>query len=359
MLFEIHSEGKIAFKRLSNADLRRGDTSHQTHIGLSNDSLTFMPDNKKEYSAMLIYDNYCDIVRCEVGKIQRQNGRRDAPNIKTGGRTDDSVVKKIRSFASMKESKNFYMLWFGLSSGTPVFWLIAQNSIDYNYLKQYCEFEQIRDRQIKMVTKDNRQFHYILSYAKERLENVSSRLQKDLELAAEMELDNPKFKDTDVKRAKSYIQEIGRQGEEMVNEFLERQKYEKSVAAYEWVNQSSEKGKPYDFWIKYVTGKELWVDAKTTVHEFGQAIIVSRNEINFITGKRSLEYAVFRVYSKSDIEAKMRICTECLGYIKKLQRDINYMTQSMSDYKAAIVNYKIAFEPCTLSFNSISNEYKL
>jgi hypothetical protein len=45
MLFEIHKEGKISYKRLSSADIKRGN-SHQTHIGLSNDSLTFMADNK-------------------------------------------------------------------------------------------------------------------------------------------------------------------------------------------------------------------------------------------------------------------------------------------------------------------------
>ena len=60
MLFEIHKEGKISYKRLSNADIKRGK-SHQTHIGLSNDSLTFMADNKTEYSAMLIYKGYCDM----------------------------------------------------------------------------------------------------------------------------------------------------------------------------------------------------------------------------------------------------------------------------------------------------------
>ncbi len=35
------------------------------------------------------------------------------------------------------------------------------------------------------------------------------------------------------------------------------------------------------------------------------------------------------------------------------------MTQSMSDYRASIVNYKIAIEPCGLSFKQISSEIKL
>ena len=74
MLFEIHSENKISYKRLTDADLKRSEKSHQTHIGLSNKSLTFMQDNKTEYSAMVIYEFFCDIVPCEVGKILRKSG---------------------------------------------------------------------------------------------------------------------------------------------------------------------------------------------------------------------------------------------------------------------------------------------
>ena len=77
MLFQIHGESKISIKRLTDADLKRSPTSHQTHIGLSNNSLTFMTDNKTEYTAMLIYNSMCDFMPCEVGKILRQN---DSPN---------------------------------------------------------------------------------------------------------------------------------------------------------------------------------------------------------------------------------------------------------------------------------------
>ena len=128
MLFEIHKEGKISYKRLSDADLKRS-ASHQTHIGLSNDSLTFMPDNKTEYSAMLIYKGYCDILNCEIAKIHRADGRYDAPKISMG-RKNENVVNKIRAFARSSEDKNFYLFWFGLDSLTPVFWLIEESSYD-------------------------------------------------------------------------------------------------------------------------------------------------------------------------------------------------------------------------------------
>lgn len=356
MLFEIHSEGKISYKRLSDADLKRNDTSHQTHIGLSNDSLTFMQDNKKEYASMLIYDDYCDIVKCEVGKILRRSGRYDAPNLKTGGRDENSAVRKIREFATHYPHLDFYLIWFGLDSGTPVFWLVREGSIDYISLNKYCYFDQLRDRNIKVLDESLLTFYPILTYARQKLERVSVNLQKDLELAVEMETDNPKFKDSDVRKAQNYIREIGRAGEEMINEYLSHEKSCGRVSAYEWCNKSHEVGKPYDFWIKYAHGQEQWIDVKTTEHEFEQAVIISKNEIRFITEKKDIEYAIFRVYSKEETAAHLRICSHCLRYIKKLQRDINYMTQSLSDYKAAIINFKISFEPGPHCFNYISEE---
>lgn len=359
MLFEIHSEGKISYKRLSDADLKRNETSHQTHIGLSNDSLTFMQDNKKEYTAMLVYDDFCDIVKCEVGKILRKNGRYDAPNLKTGGRDEDSAVRKIREFAAEYPNLDFYMIWFGLDSGTPVFWIVRENSEDFFNLNKYCDFTQLKDRNIKVIDDSILTFGPILTYARQKLERVSVNLQKDLELAVEMETDNPKFKDSDVRRAKNYIREIGRAGEEMVNEYLSREKFAGRIDNYDWCNRSHEVGKPYDFWIKYASGQEQWMDVKTTEHEFEQAVIVSKNEIRFITEKKDIEYAIFRVYSKEEASARLKICSHCLRYIKKLQRDIDYMTQSLSDYKAAIMNYKISFEPGPHCFNNISQEIRL
>ena len=360
MLFEIHPESRISYKRLTDADLHRSPRSHQTHIGLSNNSLTFMADNKTEYNAMLIYGSYCDIVPCEVGKISRQSGRQDAPNIKSCGvGNNDNVVKNIRGFAEKKKDLDFYLLWFGLDSGTPVFWLICEQSTDYNILNKFCQFDKLPDRQIRVLGPDNLAFSSILGYTRERLEFVTLDLQKDLEYSAEIESDNPKFKDEDIKKAKSYIQQLGRSGEELINEYLAREKADKRVDNYEWANKSGEVGKPYDFYIKYYTGLEQWVDVKTTEHEFEQAVIVSRNEIKFITSKEASEYAIFRVYSMEECAARLKICSECLKYVKKLQRDVDYMTQSMADYKATIVNYKIAFEPGQHSFNNISSEYSL
>lgn len=355
MLFEIHKEGRIAYKRLSDADLKRGN-SHQTHIGLSMDSLTFMPDNKTEYSAMLIYKNYCDILNCEIAKIHRANGDFNAPKISTGKNRGNNVVYNIRDVAKKSPNKDFYLLWFGLDSLTPVFFLIEEDSSDFLALDSYCDFDSLGKFEIRILDDRNLVFSQVFKYIKNKIAEVAESLQKDLEISAEIEDNNPKFKDVDVKKAQNYIAKIGREGELLINEYLERLKFDKSITEFEWMNKSTEQGKPYDFFIRYANGQEQWVDVKTTEHEFGQAVIVSKNEIKFITDKKNSEYSIFRVYSKMELQAKLKICSDCLSYIKKLYRDIDYMTQSMSDYRASIVNYKIAFEPSNLAFKNISNE---
>ena len=360
MLFDIHPENRISYKRLTDADLKRSPKSHQTHIGLSNKSLTFMQDNKTEYSAMVIYEFFCDIVPCEVGKILRKSGRQDAHNIKSGGvGSENNVVKCIRDFASQKPNLPFYLLWFGLDSGTPLFWLIAKDSPDYVVLNGLCDFEGLKDRDIITLDSSDIRLPSILQYARTRLESVTIDLQKDLEISAEVDADNPKFKNSDVKKAKSYIQEIGRKGEELINEYLQKEFFEHRICSYEWANKSSEKGQPFDFFIKYSSGLEQWVDVKTTEHSFDQQVIISRNEINFIADKKNPEYAIYRVYSKEEASAKLKVCSHCLKYIKKLQRDIDYITASLSDYRASIVNYKIAFEPSVRCFESISSEISI
>lgn len=359
MIFEIHNEGKIAYKRLSDADLKRSATSHQTHIGLSNDLLTYMPDEKRAYTAMLIYEDYCDVLRCEIAKILRASGRKDATNIKTGGRNEDNVVSKIRSFAKEMPQSAFYLVWFGLDSLMPVFWLIREGSKDYSALNSYCGFSSLKDRKIVILKSDSLNFLQLLNTAQKKIEKVSLNLQRELEFAVEIEKDTPQFKDADVNKVRSYINELGKAGENLINEFLSILKHNKVIEDYQWANKSGEQGKPFDFYINGIDGSEQWIDVKTTEHDFRHSIIVSKNEVKFITEKRDIEYAVFRVYSKKETEAKLKVCTKCLDYMKKLYRDIDYMTKSMSDYGASMVNYKIAVEPSDSSFHGISPEMLL
>ena len=131
MFFEVHSEKKIGIKKLSLNDLGLKETGHQTHIGLYQHVLDFLPDNHIEKAAILIYDDYCEILNCDYGKISRSTGKIEAPNIKSGSRNEMTIVNQIRTFASKKQGCEWYLVWFGLQSEELVFWLIASDSTDY------------------------------------------------------------------------------------------------------------------------------------------------------------------------------------------------------------------------------------
>ena len=355
MLFDFHKEHKFSVKRLSNADLKRSVKTNQTHIGLSNHSLTYLQNNKKEYSAMLIYGSFCDILKCEVGRIRRKNGTYDAPNVKSNGRNPDTVVKRIREFASNAPSSIFYLFWFGLDIETPVFWLICEGTTDYDELCKIYDIDTIKDRAVKTFDDIDSDYPAILAYAKNKLDNVSSDLQRQLIQAAETD-DGTKFKPNAIKKAKAYIREIGRKGESIINDYLEQQKLAGSISDYVWENKAHERSLPYDFLITFPDGKQQWVDVKTTEKEFDQPVFISNNELNFIAEKTNAEYSIYRVYSMIGSIAHLKICSNCLKYIKKMQRDINYMTQSMSDYQAKMMDYKIAFTPSSNCFGLISND---
>lgn len=98
MFFKINAECHIGFKKLTAADLGIG-TSHQTHIGLYEGVLNFLPDVDVVSTAMLICDGYCDIIKCYFDRIENPDGTFRSPKIRIGG-SEESVVKRIREFAS-------------------------------------------------------------------------------------------------------------------------------------------------------------------------------------------------------------------------------------------------------------------
>ena len=145
MRINLNREGKISIKKLTNADLNRSVTTHQTHIGLSEKSFTFMGDRKSTHSAILVHNNSWFAEPCDIGKITRKNGKADAPKISMGGRNKENLVKRIRSIASTNNHTH-YMLWFAADTEVPVFWLIRKGSADYKRLKNIINFKNVNDR---------------------------------------------------------------------------------------------------------------------------------------------------------------------------------------------------------------------
>ena len=137
-MITLFNEYAIGVKRLSDAELNRESSpSGQTHIGLSEKVLTFLPNTPKEIEGILIFNKSCSMVECAFSKIGNKR------STKIDSQTTNpikSVVRQIRNIAA-DESFNWYLIWFALENQTPVFWLFNNNSEDYKELSSIIDLE--------------------------------------------------------------------------------------------------------------------------------------------------------------------------------------------------------------------------
>jgi len=142
MFFKLHHEKKIGYKSLTDSDLGRSN-SHQTHIGLFDDILTFLPNSIEISDAMVIYNDSIELLTANFDRIERANGQFNSPKIKTGGRNTVSVVSFIRDKArEFSVDTQWFLFWFGLESNQPVFFIFNDKS---------NAFTNISDLGVKLV----------------------------------------------------------------------------------------------------------------------------------------------------------------------------------------------------------------
>lgn len=339
MFFQLHPEKKIGFKKLSPADLGQSGKSHQTHIGLYENVLTFLPETHIEKAAILIHDDYCEILSCEYGKINRKDGSINAPNVKSGNKSKNTIVRKIREFAKQKTSVDWYLVWFGTDSNELVFWLISSDSPDYLFVSSNLTDFKVYDEQ-------SFAFPQIITFLESKINGVSRDILKDLEIASQVGDFKKKFKELDLERAAARCREIGRSGEELIAAYLDREKSLGNITNFIWENQSKEVGKPFDFIIDAALTTERFIDVKSTSFGFSQDVIFSENEISFVNELNDdKKYFAFRVYDINEDVKKLAICSKCLRYLNRINSRISSFHKDMARRKAFTKSLNIAVKP--------------
>ena len=310
MFFKINAECHIGFKKLTAADLGIG-TSHQTHIGLYEGVLNFLPDVDVVSTAMLICDGYCDIIKCYFDRIENPDGTFRSPKIRIGG-SEESVVKRIREFASADTGADWYLLWFGLESEELVFILLNANSEDYHRLHSY-----ISDND-KILDESHPAFAAILQYIEDKVNRVSVDLQKDLEVVAQTGRGVHEYKPKDIEKAnKSYL----------------------------WMNASRESGLPFDFIVSSDSSAALHVDVKSTQFDCNQPIVFSDGEIRFISEYGRDTYQVYRVFDMSNEQKKLCIYHEISSYADAILAKQNIFGAEISQLSTSVNLIKYAVRP--------------
>lgn len=334
--FGNNPENRIGFKKLTKADLGLS-TSNQTHIGLLGDVFTFLEDEDVVKQAMLIYEDYCDILTCSFDRIENPDGSFRSPKIKTGTNRIDSVVGKIREFARQFPTSNWYLVWVGLESEELVFWLIKEDSQDFELAKRFFQ----KDRQV--LSELDPSFQSAMEFLMNKVNFVSDNIKGELEVASQVGSSHYTFKPIDLEKAQKRFKEIGERGEELIKEYLEKQKEIGNIAQYKWVNKNHESGLPYDFLIN----DKLFVDVKSTDCNFEQSVFFSGDEIEFASSLSKNEYSVFRVFDMKTETRKLKICKECSRYLNSIQH-------SITDFKTQVEREKSILQTIKLGVNPIN-----
>lgn len=345
MFFTIHNEQKIGYKCLTDADLGRRHTSHQTHIGLFDDVLTFLPNNAELDDAMLIYKHKCAIIPVLFDRIKNPNGTYRSPKIRTGMGNMVSIVSMIRTEAQSDPNLHWYLFWFGLSSEQVVFVLFNEESKMFEDIKSMGIdlHPHVKNR----VTPNDLAFKPLFEYLEDIVNQSGTDLLKELEIVSQTGVSSVgrKFRAYDIKRANQLFETIGRSGEEEINKYLEHQVKMKQIEAFNWYNKDKESGYPYDFSIEEKNGNIIYLDVKTTNYSFEQQIIFSNQELSFISETRN-NYQLYRVYKDKETGNKcLRICDHCKSYADMLNQNFNSYKQKLKELEAEVKSIKIAISP--------------
>jgi len=126
-----NKENVIGIKRLSNADLGWNEGSRQTHIGLSELVLKFLPLTPVVCGGVIIFNNRCYYAECYFSKITESRSTK----IDSGKESQRmSLTRQVRSFAQNRDV-SWCLAWFATQNETPVFWLFNDQSDEYRELE--------------------------------------------------------------------------------------------------------------------------------------------------------------------------------------------------------------------------------
>lgn len=330
MFFELHNEKIIAYKQLTDADLGRRKTSNQTHIGLFGDVFTYLPNSFEIEDSMLIYNNAVEFLPLNFDRIENPDGSFRSPKIRKGEKNEVSVVTFIRDRAKeCADNVRWYLFWFGLKGGQPVFFLFNENSDTYREMTLLGI--ELREGIKNRITEQAPQFAPLLKYLEKIVNETGAKIAEELEVIAQTTAVAPKkYREYDMNKAREIFAKIGKEGEFLIERHFAKLKETGEIVNYKWLNEERESGLPYDFYFETKAGEIIYLDVKTTNYKFTQKMIFSSQEINFATST-DCKYYIYRVYINEKGERCVKICTNAKGLFM-------YIHCKTVDYESTLVN---------------------
>ena len=246
---------------------------------------------------------------------------------------------------------NWYLIWFGLNNEELVFYLLKENSVDFNQIQSIIPSFQSGGR----IENTDSNFSTVLRFLENKIENCSIQFLQDLEIIAQTDefpskIIKPRF--FDIEKAKKAYKETGRKGEELIAVYLDKLKTEERIADFNWVNQSRESSFPYDFEIIDLTRNTIYTDVKTTSYTFNQEMIFSKSELSYIN--QTTNYHVYRVFDIKEGRPSLRICENISQLSRNLVNNIITFESQILQNQTNLNSLKLAIAPSNnlLTFNN-------
>ena len=230
-----------------------------------------------------------------------------------------------------------------------VFWLIDSKSNDFDIIKNLV------GSKTRIITDDDEAYSSLKNIMVNKINQSSVDIQKDIEIISQTGVQSKKYTPFDLEKAKRDMALVGKRGEELVNEYLERLKNLHEVESFEWMNKSGESGLPYDF----ILNQKQYIDVKSTRFDFLQNIVFSNQEIGFIyKQKTDSVYSVYRVFDITETNANLKICTQCMPYMEKLNKNVQTFNETIIQSKTRLLGLNVAVSP-TDCFENIQEAIRL
>jgi len=359
MFYNLHKDAIIGYKKLSEADLGTNPKGNQTHIGLYSDTLQFINNFYQEASAQVIYKSNIYESVSLINPIHTPSGSLRSPKMRIGNQQElqviglNSTANIIRDIANRDKNKNWFMLWFGLENEELVFLIFEENSSDYTLL-----FNELGDLTKGYVKPHTTSFTRVISFIAQKVNYLNSSYLEELELLSQGNNSlstRKKPRKYDIEKAQKIFQKIGKQGEELVNIYLEKEKHKGQIKNFTWVNKNSESGLPFDFEITNNQGERIYSDAKSTSYKFEQPIFFSSQELKFI--HQNSNYHIHRVFNLRE-QAKLKICHNIESISHNFIKELNIFSQKINHKGLLFNSMKISINPALASLK-FNNEVEL
>nr|WP_319475106.1 hypothetical protein [uncultured Sphaerochaeta sp.] len=351
-LFKVHTENTIGIKKLTNADLGIGK-SHQTHIGLYNDVLTFIDDHTSSENGLFFSNGSYEIVDIYFDRITNPDGTTRSPKFRLGT-SEFSLVNRIRSIIQEVPEIKWYLIWLGTDSGKIITALFSDEDSLFSKLNE-LEGESLLDS-LKVISPKNQHYdeiilqiqNYIISILKQDIEIIIKKIQQQQMLGSiERTLDSI-FNLTD------FTSLLQQKAIEHLSVFLDRKKQAGQITDFEILRIGANK---YANFCKMIINNKVErnVLLKISLFEEPQEFFLTSDELTMI--QKSGDFGIFSFSNIDEKSCELRVCSSMkvvMSHLSNYQVDYNLLYSAIAN-SISMENLVLKVKTSILIFGDIKN----